>query len=517
MAIPNSGEADVATIARSLWRNKRSIIGPTLIIAVAAFIAVNLMKPKYKSEVRVLVEARENVFLRPTADKVQIDRNSPDQQAMTSQVQLVLSLDLAREMLEQLNLSELPEFNSLPKGFSLMTVPRALGLVADPQSMSLEERLLASYYARLSAKLVEKSRVIIIEFQSADPEFAARAANAIAGGYLALQQRARQDQAWSAGQWLSAEIEKLRHKVAEAEASVENFRAKSNIFVGAKDVTLSSQQLSELNAQLSSARAQKADAETRARLIREQLNSGQPLESSDVTGSELIRRLSEQRLMLRTQLAEQSSTLLPQHPRIKQMRAQIGDLENQIKSEGERLVRSLENDAKVADARLDALTANLDRLKRETASTSDQDVQLRALEREAKAHRDTFEAYLAKYGEAIARGSVAAAPAEARIISHAVVSNLPSSPNKIPIVLIAAVGTLCLSSAFVVAGALLSNDAYRVAPVQLQPSPIEFERPESLERRFKRALTRRRYCAEGSGASWYDGPRSGRGAYKYDR
>ena len=473
MAIPNSGEADVATIARALWRNRRSIIGPTLIITAAAFIAVNLMKPKYTSEVRILVEARENVFLRPQADKAQIDRSSLDQAMLTSQVQLVLSRDLAQEMVERLNLSELPEFNSLPKGFSLMTVPRALGLVADPQSMPLEERLLASYYARLSAKLVEKSRVIIIEFQSADPEFAARAADAIAAGYLVLQQRARQDQAFSAGQWLSAEIEKLRNKVAEAEANVENFRAKSGIFVGAKDVTLSSQQLSELNAQLSSARAQKTDAETRARLLRAQLSLGQPLELSDVTGSELIRRLSEQRLMLRTQFAEQSSTLLPQHPRIKQMQAQIGDLDNQIKGEGERLVRSLENDAKVADARLDALNANLNGVKRETASTSDQDVQLRALEREAKAHRDTFEVYLAKYGEAIARGSVAAAPADARIISHAMVTNLPSSPNKIAILLIAAV-TLCLSSALVVAGVLIKG-----APVQLQPRAAESKR--SLE------------------------------------
>ena len=336
VVVSNDGEANLGSMARALWRNKRSIVGPALIAAAAAFIAVNLMTPKYKSEARVLFEGRENIFLRPEADKTMLDRGLIDQEALTSQVQLVLSRELAREVIKQLNLAELPEFNSVPDGFSLMTIPRLLGIVRDPQSLSLEERLLAAYFERLNAYAVDKSRVIVIEFQSADPELAARAANTVAERYLVLQQVAKQDQARSAGQWLSGEIEKLRGKVSEAEAKVEAFRAKSNIFVGANNTSLSGQQLSELNSQVSAARAQKADAETRARLIRDQLRSGQALESADVTNSELIRRLSEQRVTLRAQLAEQSSTLLPQHPRIKELRAQIADLDQQIRTEGER-------------------------------------------------------------------------------------------------------------------------------------------------------------------------------------
>src|SRR5688572_3323455 len=145
-AVSNDGEANLGTIARALWRNKRSIIGPTLIAAAAAFIAVNLMTPKYKSEARVLFEGRENIFLRPEADKTMIDRGTIDQEALASQVQLVLSRELAREVISLLNLAEIPEFNSVPTGFSLMTIPRMLGMVRDPGSMSLEERLLGAYF-----------------------------------------------------------------------------------------------------------------------------------------------------------------------------------------------------------------------------------------------------------------------------------------------------------------------------------------------------------------------------------
>ena len=122
--------------------------------------------------------------------------------------------------------------------------------------------------------------------------------------------------------------------------------------------------------------------------------------------------------------------------------------------------RSLENDAKVAEARFNTLTTTLDQLKSQQASNSDQDVQLRALEREAKAQRDLFESYLAKYREASAGDSIAAAPADARIISRAVVSSVPYFPKKTPIMLIVALCTFCLTSAFVVTGALLSGHGF---------------------------------------------------------
>jgi uncharacterized protein involved in exopolysaccharide biosynthesis/Mrp family chromosome partitioning ATPase len=483
------GEAGLGTILRALWSGKRRIIAPTLVITAAAFIAVNLMTPRYKSEARVLVEGRENIFLRPEAEKTLMDRGVVDQEAVTSQVQLVLSRDLARQVIEQLNLAESPEFNASAGGLSPMTVLRMFGLAKDPATMTVDERVLAAYFEKFTAYSIDKSRVIAIEFQSVDPELAARAANAIAENYLSFQQVAKQDQARSASQWLSGELEKLRAKVSEAEAKVEAFRAKSNLFVGANNITLSNQQLSDVNTQLSALRAQKADAEAKAKMIRDTLRSGQTIEYSEIVNSELIRRLAEQGVTLRAQLAEQSSTLLDQHPRIRELKAQIGDLEQQIRAEAERMVRTLEADARIAGARLETLNASLDQLKRQAASTGDQDVQLRALEREAKAQRELFESYLAKYREATARDSIAAAPADARIISRAVVSSVPFFPKKLPIVLIAALGTLSLCSAFVVTGVLLANDPYRPA-VPVEPVPAILVDRRASQPRLPDARTR---------------------------
>src|SRR5712672_606352 len=462
-AAPEAGDPDLRTLGAALSRRKGWIIIPTLLAAALSMTAVNLVTPRYKSEARILIDGRENVFLRPNGERNE-ERTALDAEAVTSQVQLVLSRELAREIIRQNKLAERPEFDPVLLGISpVKSLLTLFGIGRDPFSLTPEERVLDAYFDRFTAYAVDKSRVIVIEFQSRDPELAVRVANSIAEGYLVVQQGARQDQAKSAGQWLSGEIDNLRKKVAEAESRVEDFRSKSSLFVGTNNTTLSNQQMGELNTQLNNARALKSDAESKARLIREMLQSGKPIEASEVLNSELTRRLSEQRVTLRAQLAEQSSTLLDGHPRIKELKAQLADLDRQLREEASKISRSLDNDARIASGRVEGLSASLEQLKKQATSTNGQDVQLRALEREAKAQRDLLESYLAKYREANTRENIDAAPADGRIISRATVSNTPAYPKKLPIVLIATLATLMLTAGAIATGELLRITAPRAA------------------------------------------------------
>jgi succinoglycan biosynthesis transport protein ExoP len=468
------GDLDLRTLGQALARKKGWIIVPTVLAAVLSITSVNLITPRYKSEARILVDGRENVFLRPNGERNE-ERAALDAEAVTSQVQLLLSRDLARDIIKKNKLAERPEFDPVLRGLSpLKSLLALFGIGRDPFSLTPEERVLDAYFDRFTAYAVDKSRVIVIEFQSRDPELAARVANSIADGYLVLLQGARQEQARSAGQWLSGEIDDLRKKVSEAESRVEDFRSKSSLFVGTNNTMLSNQQMGELNTQLNNARALKSDAESKARLIREMLQSGQPIEASEVLNSELIRRLAEQRVTLRAELAEQSSTLLDGHPRIKELKAQLADLDRQLREEAGKISRSLDNDARIAGGRVEGLSANLDQSKKQATSTNGQDVQLRALEREAKAQRDLLESYLAKYREATTRENIDAAPADGRIISRASVSNIPAYPKKLPIVLIATLATLMLSAGTIATGELLRMTSPR-AMAALTPAPAPLQ------------------------------------------
>src|SRR4051794_39192235 len=142
------GELDLGAVGRTLWRKKWWVLVPALLVGVVTFIGVNLMTPRYKSEARILIEGRENVFLRPEAEKMgDRERAVVDPEAVTSQVQLVLSRDLARQVIKQLKLNERAEFDPVLRGFNpLRQVLILLGIAKDPLRMTPEERILESYF-----------------------------------------------------------------------------------------------------------------------------------------------------------------------------------------------------------------------------------------------------------------------------------------------------------------------------------------------------------------------------------
>ncbi|MCA0319421.1 MAG: lipopolysaccharide biosynthesis protein [Proteobacteria bacterium] len=457
---PSFGALDLSALAAAIWRRRLWIAVPTALALVGSAVIVNLTNPTYRSEARILVESGETGYTRAEGDRSGGERAAIDQETVLSQVQLVQSRDIARAVADKLELSRRPEFDPAlravnPVRQGLMLV----GLADNPLRMTAEERVLRSYFEKLAAYQVDKSRIIAVQFESADPRLAAEAANAIAAQLIAAQQTAKRDRTRNAGQWLSGEVETLRKKVEEAEGRVESFRARANLFVGSNNVSLTAQQLAEVNSQIASAKAQQTDAQTRARLLRDFLRSGRPIEAGDIVNSEIIRRLNEQRAAVTAQLAEQSSTLGPRHPRIAELQAQRTNLDSQVRVEAEKLVRVLENDSRLAGARVEALQQNLDQVKRQASEASEQEVQLRVLEREAKSLRDQLEALLGRYRDATVRDTPDALPADARIVSRAVVSNIPAFPKKLPTILITTLGTMLLAFGCVATAALMGVGA----------------------------------------------------------
>jgi len=90
------------------------------------------------------------------------------------------------------------------------------------------------------------------------------------------------------------------------------------------------------------------------------------------------------------------------------------------------------------------------------AGGNENEVQLRALEREARAQRDQLESYLTRYREALARDADNAVPADARIISRAIVPQLPSFPKKLPIMALTTLAVMVLASAALAVRELLA-------------------------------------------------------------
>jgi uncharacterized protein involved in exopolysaccharide biosynthesis/Mrp family chromosome partitioning ATPase len=463
-------------LASALYRKKFLIGGITLLAFAVAMVGVNMVKPRYTAQSKVLIENRDNPFTRLSNETR--GEASIDQDGVQSQVQLIMSRDLARDVIQKLGLLGNPEFDPMKRGLGpVKQFLVMLGLARNPTQFSPEDRVLENYNHELLVYPVRGSRVIAIEFSSQNPELAANGANTIANSYLDALENQKKDVSLNASKWLSAAIEPLRQKVAAAEAKVEAYKASSGLYVGANNISIATQQLSELNTQLSGARSQQSDLEARAGVIRNAIKSGRIYDVSEIANNEIVRRLIENRANLHTQIAQESRTLLPGHPRMKELTAQLAGLDTQIKAAAERTARTLENDARVAGARVASLSETIDQQKQRVSAANESEVQLRALEREAKSLRDQLESYLIRNNEAAARNVDKAAPPDARIISRAIEPDTPVFPKKLPIMLIAAISGLLLSAAIVLAREIISGRAYvavepPVAPVSPSPAPI---------------------------------------------
>jgi succinoglycan biosynthesis transport protein ExoP len=451
--------------ARRLW-----IIGPTLAALGLSFVAVNAVTPRYTGEARLLLENRDSFYTRPGQAPSETSGQQFDSEGVQSQVQVIMSRDLAREAIKRIGLVGNSEFDSGAGALgALKKVGVLLGIGAHPADRSPEERVLEKYYDRLLVFPVGRSRIVSIEFTSQDPALAAKAANEIAAVYLEMQEAAKQDTARSASSWLSTTIEPLRKRVAESEAKVEEFRSRHGLLVGTNNTTITAQQLADLSTQLSNARNQQAEAQAKASIIRDAIKAGRTFEIPDVANNELVRRLIEQRVNLRAQLALESRNLLSEHPRIKELNAQLADLEGQIRAAAERAVRTLENEAKIAGQRVESVTAALEGQKKTASGANDDEVQLRALEREARTQREQLEQYMLRYREALARDSQNATPADARVISRAIEPTEPSFPKKLPTMLVATLATFLVALAAVVSRELLNGGS--PAPAEQAPRP----------------------------------------------
>ncbi|MGA3062035.1 MAG: exopolysaccharide transport family protein [Methylocystis sp.] len=470
-------EIDLARIARAISAKRWWVIGPTVAMFAGSTIFVNVVKPRYSAEARVLLENQENFI--PRADKTErVAEILPDPEAVQSQIQLLTSRDLARRVIKTLDLQGNDEFDPLAKGMGATT--RALvmlGLARDPTQTTPEDRILETFGDKLNVLSPTKTRVLSIEFTSRNPDLAAKGANAVAEAYLEFQQDAKRDHARGAANSLAALVAQLRARVAEADVEAEQFRAKSGLLVGSNNTTINAQRLSDLNTQLSLARSAQADAQAKARLLRDMLRQNRVGDIPDVANNEVIRRLLEQRVTLRAQLALESRTLLPGHPRIKELQAQLQDLDAQGRAAAERVARTLENDAHIAGARVENLTRALEEQKTVVGAADADDVRLRDLERTARLYKEQLESAAAKYQEAMARENSQATPPDARIFQRALAPQIPSFPKKVPIVSFATLSALILSIGGILSGELLSGrprvapSAPRLAGEAVEPAP----------------------------------------------
>lgn len=433
---------DLLAIIRTLRKRAGVIAGITIVLTALVAVAVSQMTPLYTSESLVMLDSQK---MQVVDVEAVMSGLSADSATVDSEVEILRSRKLAHRVVDQLNLMEDPEFNSAlrePSPLRFLSpsylINRVIGAISPAggagaemdEAAAAERRKEAVVDAVISRTDVERRGVtfiIGIAFTSESAEKAAAISNALADAYVLDQLEAKFEASRKANQWLSQRLAELRTQVTDAERAVALFRSEKGLEESA-GVTVTEQQLSELNAQLILARASLAEAEAKYNRARQLRAQGGSVESvADVLASGTISGLRQKQAELAREQANLSAKYGPRHPAIVNIEAQQGDIARQISAEVDRIIESLRNNVSVARTRVAALRDNLNQVKGETGEDNQDLVQLRELEREAGSTRAVYESFLNRFKETT--GQQELQTPDTRIISEAVASRIPSYPR----------------------------------------------------------------------------------------
>ncbi|UYN99987.1 MAG: hypothetical protein KIT02_01735 [Devosia sp.] len=458
---------DVRAVLTAIVRRLPRIIAVTLLLLAATFVFLMFQPRLYESSASILVEPRSNPYARASGEQAP-SLTGGEAGVVSSQIELLKSRDTLLTVIDQLDLRSEAEFNGSGASLSpLGLVFQLMGRTGAP--VSVDETVLATLYDRLTVVQERDSRIISVLVRSTSPQLAAEIANAVANAHVNRRASLSIADTADASGWLRSEIDRLRVSVQEAESAVAEFKVNNDLFTGQNNTSLLDQQLSTISSQITAAQERKNTAMSRATLIRELIQRGQPIEAiADVRNSAVIQQLSQEKARLQGERAQRSATLLSNHPTIRALNAQIGELDTQIRLEAQRVADGFEAEAEIEADLATSLEAELARAKTSASTATRDTVALDGLEREAKAQRDLLEAYLARYNEASSRVEANSALPDVRVVSMAAPAVSPASPKSSLILLAVGLVAVLGQVGAVIFSELMSGRA--VVEIQRRPA-----------------------------------------------
>ncbi|HEV7322811.1 MAG TPA: GumC family protein [Ensifer sp.] len=403
------------------------IIAAVILCVAAALLYAMTATPRYAVYTDIVVDPSN---LNVVSDDVFTSNPQRDAQLLEveSKLRILTSRNVLSRVIAELRLTEDPEF----------VKPSAFGSLKSLFSTKAEQRTgdeLAAMRAlseRVEARREERSFVVVMKVWSEDAAKAVKLSDAIVA---AFEQELFQSAAESAGrvaQNLNARLDELRHNVTEAERAVEDFRRKNGLQATNDGQLVSNQLSTELNTQVLDAQQRFIQAETRYRQMSDAIQQGRTASASEFESVNMT-NLREQYNLLQQQIASMQRTYGERHPRLVNARSERTTLEGAMADEARRILDRAKADTDREQQAFAALRAKASDEKSNVFSDNEAQVQLRDLERDARAKAAIYETHLARAQQITERQQIDTT--NVRVISRALPPNARSWPPRTVVLL----------------------------------------------------------------------------------
>jgi exopolysaccharide transport family protein len=424
----------------NIFRRRVRLFGAiAALVFLAAIFVTFTATPMYTATANVMLDTRQEQVVNVEAV---LSGLPADSSVVDTEVEILKSRRLAERVVNALQLSQDPEFNSelAPPSVLSNIKDSVLGVISSAKPRDIpddpvaqqkaQERIVDAVLGRLSVRRAGLTYVINVSFESESPTKAATIANKFAELYLLEQLEAKFDATQQANSWLNSRLEGLRQQVLSDEAAVQNYRIANNL-LSAAGTNLTETEISNYNQSLAEARAQVAEDEARLSTARSQLSRGSTGDDlGEALSSPVIQKLREQRATVSAKVADLQGRYGERHPEMLTANRQLTDIDAQIQAEIQRIISNLEAQVQVSRQRAAAISGSLSNARGTLVGNNQAQVRLNELERTAEASRTLYESYLNRYKETSSQQGIE--QSDARVVSSATIPTGQSSP-KVPL------------------------------------------------------------------------------------
>lgn len=307
------------------------------------------------------------------------------------------------------------------------------------------ERVVALLRDNLSITLPGKSRVILIGFTSADPVLSARIANAYADGLIRTDLKRGFESGVQARRFLLGELEVARRDLERAERDLAVYASRSGQAADDEQAPAPRAPAGSVAArlaQLSAFRAQATSDRIAAQKRWESARAVSVESLPEVLGNGAMQQLMAQRATVRAKLVEDRQFRRDAHPEMREARAHLAALDDQVQSMANTIRASLHEQYDVSKRSEKQIEQEIAGLENDANVERGRDVQFGIMERSVDTYRTLHDSLLQRYRDMASQAGFGAGRIQP--LDRAAVPARPSSPDIGLTMLIASFGGLLL-------------------------------------------------------------------------
>lgn len=359
-------------------RRKAFLIALAATIITAVAVALVIPK-KYVASATILADARDEQSMSPMRLTAR-ERASYIQ----TQVELLSSNRVATQVARELKLAQRPGMRPAWESST-----GGIGSIDDWIAGQLREKLEIETSA---------SNLILVNFASSDPKYAAEVANGFAKAYLETVLQLRTEPTREAAEWFENQLKTLRNQVTTAQAKLNSFQKQKGILAEDGRLDVESARLSGLSTQLLGARNATYDAQARHKQALEILQSGASPEAvPEVLANAHIGVMKADLARAEARHEQENTVLGPNHPQFVRTAAEIEGLRGRLQTEMKKVVAGLGNAVAQAKRREAELQAAIDAQNQRLLALKDYRIDMAAMSRDIEASQRSYDTVLTRY------------------------------------------------------------------------------------------------------------------------